>query len=163
VGSVERVLIVDFDVHHGNGTQDIFYRDGSVMFFSIHRYPFYPGTGSASEVGAGPGEGFTMNVPVRFGTPATEYLGLFRRHVEQAAAKITPEIVLVSAGFDGHRNDPIGGLGLNDEDYRRIGESVAELADRYCNGKMVSILEGGYSLRDLGDSLVAYLRGTGGA
>lgn len=158
-GSLSRVLIVDFDVHHGNGTQEIFYYDDYVMFFSIHRYPFYPGTGSSSEIGAGRGQGFTRNVPVQFGTSRSDYLAMFREHLEDVAEIIQPEIVLVSAGFDAHRADPIGNLGLETEDFERIGKEIAAIARRYCNGKVVSLLEGGYNLDVLGESLVAYLRG----
>src|SRR5262249_4190320 len=113
-----RVLIVDWDVHHGNGTQDIFYEDPEVLFYSIHRYGmgFYPGTGAAGETGAGKGLGHTVNVPVRFGTSRKDYHAAFTRALEKAADKIKPELVLVSAGFDAHARDPIGSLGLEVED-----------------------------------------------
>lgn len=158
-GGLERVLIVDFDVHHGNGTQDIFYEDDSVLFFSIHRYPFYPGTGSSAEDGAGRGKGYTRNVPVAYGTPPEDYLRLFRSHLDDAAAKISPQLVLVSAGFDAHRLDPIGSLGLDTEHFEQIGQEIARVARSYCGGRTVSVLEGGYNLNHLGPSVVAYLRG----
>src|SRR5262249_48559072 len=117
VHSLTRILIVDWDVHHGNGTQDIFYRDHDVFFLSIHPYGhgFYPGTGAADETGAGSGLGATCNVPVRFGTSRPDYRALYRNTLETAADKVKPELVLLSAGFDAHARDPIGSLGLDVE------------------------------------------------
>jgi acetoin utilization deacetylase AcuC-like enzyme len=154
---VGRVLIVDWDVHHGNGTQDAFYDDDAVVFFSIHRYPFYPGTGDADETGTGKGLGATINVPVAFGAPRTAYFDLFQRGLEAAAAKAKPELILISAGFDAHMADPIGSLGLATEDYAELTRRVREVARTYCQGRIVSCLEGGYNLAALGDSVVQHL------
>ena len=124
------MLIVDWDVHHGNGTQDMFYADGRVGFFSIHRWPFYPGTGAADETGTGDGLGATRNLPVEFGTPRDVYRELFRRELEKFAARIRPQLVLVSAGFDSHREDPIGSLGLEVEDFAELTQVRARRGGR---------------------------------
>ena len=154
-----RILVVDWDVHHGNGTQDIFYEDPEVFFFSIHRYGhgFYPGTGAKDETGRGKGLGYTFNEPVRFGTPVKEYHGRFAAALEKAADKIKPELVLVSAGFDAHRNDPIGSLGLEVEDFVTLTRQVHEVAKAHAGGRMVSCLEGGYNLEALAESVQAHL------
>ena len=125
-----RILVVDWDVHHGNGTQDIFYEVPEVYFYSIHRYGngFYPGTGSDKETGKGKGEGYTLNVPVRFGTARKDYHALFTKALDKAAAKIKPELVLVSAGFDAHSKDPVGSLGLEVEDFKTLTRQVLEVA-----------------------------------
>jgi acetoin utilization deacetylase AcuC-like enzyme len=145
-----RILIVDFDVHHGNGTQDIFYRDDSVFYLSVHREPFYPGTGAASERGSGT----TLNLPFRYGTPRTEILAAYEEAVRRVAREFGPAFLLVSAGFDAYRNDPIGGLGYEVEDYRRLMEVVADVAPA---GRIISALEGGYDLDALGACAVAHL------
>jgi acetoin utilization deacetylase AcuC-like enzyme len=154
---LDRVLIVDWDVHHGNGTQDIFYSDPHVMFFSIHRYPFYPGTGAASESGAGPGLGFTRNEPVALGTPRDEYRARFEKALTESAEKIRPQLVLISAGFDAHVEDPIGSLGLEIEDFEQMTQSVIDVAKSYCEGKIVSVLEGGYNVPVLARCIAAHL------
>ncbi len=154
---VKRILIVDFDVHHGNGTQEIFYRTDHVMFFSIHRYPFYPGTGSEQERGEGDGLGYTLNIPVSYGTSRQEYLELFERGLQTAASAIYPELVLVSAGFDAHRLDPIGNLGLETDDFAYITARIVDVARQYCGGRLVSVLEGGYHLEALAESVVAHV------
>ena len=146
----KRILIVDFDVHHGNGTQDVFYRDDSVFYLSVHRDPFYPGTGAASERGSGT----TLNLPVRHGTPRRQILAAYETAVRGAAREFRPEFVLVSAGFDAYKDDPIGGLGYEVDDYRRLMEVVAEVAP---GGRIVSALEGGYNLDALGACVVAHL------
>jgi acetoin utilization deacetylase AcuC-like enzyme len=142
---LDRVLIVDFDVHHGNGTQDIFWTDPRVGFLSMHRYPFYPGTGSAGETGAGDGLGATFNLPVAFGTPRKEILAGFAARLQSFADQIRPQLVLVSAGFDAHRTDPIGDLGLEAEDYAALTDRVLEIAAVHAGGRVVSVLEGGYN------------------
>ncbi len=156
-----RLLIVDWDVHHGNGTQDIFYEDDQVFFFSIHRYGagFYPGTGAADETGAGKGVGFTLNVPVRHGTARKDYHALFTAALEKAADKIKPELVLVSAGFDAHKDDPIGSLGLEVEDFVTLTKQVLGVAKTHAKGRLVSCLEGGYNLDALAASVQAHLAG----
>jgi acetoin utilization deacetylase AcuC-like enzyme len=157
--AVNRVLIVDWDVHHGNGTQDIFYEDPSVFFLSIHRYGqgFYPGTGAADETGAGGGLGATRNVPIRYGTNRDEYLARFSQALEAAADAIRPELVLISAGFDAHRLDPIGNLGLDAEDFAMLTRKVREVAGVHAAGRLVSCLEGGYHWQATADSVQAHL------
>jgi acetoin utilization deacetylase AcuC-like enzyme len=154
-----RILIVDWDVHHGNGTQDIFYKDPEVLFYSIHRYGngFYPGTGAQSETGRGKGLGYTVNVPIRFGTPRKDYLDRFTAALEKAADKIKPELILVSAGFDAHAKDPIGSLGLETEDFTRLSYKVLEVAKTQCRGRVVSCLEGGYHLAALAEGVQTHL------
>ena len=155
-----RVLIVDWDVHHGNGTQDIFYDDGRVFFLSIHRYGggFYPGTGAANETGHGAGWVARGNVPVRFGISRKEFREQFTTAVEKAAEYVKPELVLVSAGFDAHREDPIGGLCLEAEDFGDLTRIVRNVARVHCGGRVVSCLEGGYNLEALRDSVAVHLR-----
>lgn len=156
---LSRILIVDWDVHHGNGTQDIFYEDGAVMFFSIHRYGggFYPGTGAAGETGTGKGQGYILNMPIRFGTSRKDYQAAFARALEKAADKIKPELVLLSAGFDAHARDPIGSLGLEQEDFVAMGRLVLDVARTHAKGRLVSCLEGGYNLDVLAEALQSHL------
>jgi acetoin utilization deacetylase AcuC-like enzyme len=142
---LDRVLIVDWDVHHGNGTQDAFYRDGRVGFLSIHRWPFYPGTGAADETGTGEGLGSTVNLPISFGTARDRYLSIFTRELEKLAEKIKPQLVLVSAGYDSHRDDPIGSLGLEVEDFEDLTRAVIDAAAAHAQGRLVTLLEGGYN------------------
>ncbi len=158
---VNRVLIVDWDVHHGNGTQDVFYDDPSVFFLSIHRYGhgFYPGTGAADETGTAAGLGTTCNVPVRYGTSRGEYHDRFVQALESAAGAIKPELVLVSAGFDAHRLDPIGSLGLDTEDFATLTQRVLEVARTHAGGRLVSCLEGGYHWQATADSVRMHLEG----
>jgi acetoin utilization deacetylase AcuC-like enzyme len=155
---LDRILIVDWDVHHGNGTQDIFYSDPRVMFFSIHRYPFYPGTGAANETGSGPGLGFTRNEPVAFGTSREAYRARFEKALTESADKIRPQLVLISAGFDAHAEDPIGSLGLEIEDFALMTQSVVDVAKSHCAGKIVSVLEGGYNVPILARCIETHLR-----
>lgn len=146
---LERILIVDFDVHHGNGTQEIFWQDPRVAFFSAHRFPFYPGTGAADETGSGPGLGTTLNLPISFGTPRQEILSQFESRLEGFADRIRPQLILISAGFDAYRLDPIGSLGLEPEDFGVITTAIVQVAEQHCQGRVVSSLEGGYSLSGL--------------
>jgi acetoin utilization deacetylase AcuC-like enzyme len=150
---IKNVLIVDFDVHHGNGTQDIFYDDASVFYFSLHQYPWYPGTGAANERGANAGEGFTLNVPLPAKTPATEYVRQFEHGLETIAQTFKPDLILISAGFDGHIADPLGHLLLTDKDYAAMTKRLKKWADADCNGRLASCLEGGYNLRTLGETV----------
>lgn len=156
---LDRVLVVDWDVHHGNGTQDTFYADGRVGFFSAHRWPFYPGTGAADETGTGDGLGATQNLPIAFGTPRATYCEQFANELEKFAARIRPQLVLVSAGFDSHRADPIGSLGLETEDFAELTKRVREVAAVYANGRVVSILEGGYNPPILAECVETHLAG----
>src|SRR5262245_2928451 len=157
---LSRVLIVDWDVHHGNGTQDIFYADPSVPFLSIHRYGhgFYPGTGAADETGTGPGLGANRNVPVRYGTPRRDYHDVFRNGLEQMADRFKPELVLISAGFDAHARDPIGSLGLDVEDFVELTQRALDVAKTHAGGRVVSCLEGGYHLDAVAESVEAHLK-----
>jgi acetoin utilization deacetylase AcuC-like enzyme len=152
------VLIVDWDVHHGNGTQDTFYSNEQVSFFSIHRWPFYPGTGAADETGTGPGLGTTVNVPVEFGTPRDDYLAVFRDRLETLADRMRPQLVLVSAGFDSHRDDPVGSLGLETEDFTDLTRIVLDIAKMHAGGRVISALEGGYNPSILAGCVELHLR-----
>jgi acetoin utilization deacetylase AcuC-like enzyme len=154
---LNRILIVDWDVHHGNGTQDLFYSSNAVYFLSIHRSPFYPGTGAAAETGTGPGLGTKFNVPVRFGTPRGSYLEHFQTVLEQAADRARPDLVLLSAGFDAHAADPVGSLGLETEDFSPLTTLVRQVADQYCQGRLVSLLEGGYNVVALAESVACHM------
>lgn len=154
---LDRVLIVDWDVHHGNGTQDTFWEDGQVGFLSIHRWPFYPGTGAEDETGSGDGLGLTRNLPIRFGTPAGEYHSRFSTELDRFAARVRPALVLVSAGFDSHARDPIGSLGLEVEDFAMLTRTVLDVANAHAGGRIVSLLEGGYNLQVLPQCVEAHL------
>ncbi len=153
----KRVLIMDWDVHHGNGTQEAFYDDPSVLFISTHQFPFYPGTGAMDEIGVNEGEGCTINVPLPAGCGDAEYLRVFEEIVVPAAARFEPEWILVSAGFDGHRRDPLGGMNVTEEGFRAMAEILLRLAAHYANGKIAFLLEGGYDLAALSQSVAAVL------
>jgi acetoin utilization deacetylase AcuC-like enzyme len=155
---LSRVLIVDWDVHHGNGTQAIFWEDPQVGFFSIHRYPFYPGSGGADETGAGPGLGATINVPIAFGTPRSAYHAAFASALARIAKRIRPELVLISAGFDAHRLDPIGSLELESEDFLALTRLVCDVAAVHASGRVVSVLEGGYHPAAVAESVAHHVR-----
>ncbi len=157
-GGLERVMIIDWDVHHGNGTQAIFYDDPRVGFFSVHRWPFYPGTGDVDETGIGDGLGATRNLPVKFGTSRDDYRALVLRELEDFADRIKPQLVLVSAGFDGHREDPIGSLGLETEDFVWLTQATTQIADSYSDGRLVSTLEGGYNPPILAECVATHLK-----
>ncbi|MDD2676549.1 MAG: histone deacetylase [Methylacidiphilaceae bacterium] len=152
-----RILILDWDLHHGNGTQEIFEEDASVLFISLHEQPLYPGTGHASERGRGEGEGFTLNLPMKPGSGDAEYRTAFEEKVLPAADGFQPEFVLVSAGFDGHRDDPLGNLLLSEDGFAEMTTLIRGVADRHCRGKLVSVLEGGYHLDALARCLHAHL------
>ena len=155
---LERVLIIDWDVHHGNGTQDIFYERDDVWFLSVHRSPFYPGTGKKEETGTGAGLGTKFNLPVAFGTSRKEYLAKFESLLNDAAKKCRPQLVLISAGFDAHAQDPIGSLGLETEDFETLTKLVMGVATSYCQGRIVSCLEGGYHVQRLAESVACHLQ-----
>ncbi len=161
--AVERVLIVDWDVHHGNGTQEVFYNDPAVFYFSTHQWPFFPGTGRADERGSGLGLGTTMNCPFPAGADGQELLGAIRMRLRPALRDFRPDLVMISAGFDGEAGDPIGGFALHPEDYAALTGAVLEIADRYAGGRVVSVLEGGYRLDGLAACAGAHVRAlTGG-
>lgn len=156
---IQRVLIVDWDVHHGNGTQHTFDEDPSVLFFSTHQYPHYPGTGRPDERGRGKGEGTTINVPMSPGEGDEEYRQVFQRVLVPAAEAYRPEFVIVSAGFDAHREDPLASMGLTEQGYRDLTRIVADIAQRHGRGRLLSCLEGGYNLKALAASVEQHVLG----
>jgi acetoin utilization deacetylase AcuC-like enzyme len=153
---VGRVLIADWDVHHGNGTQDIFYSDGTVFFFSIHQSPWYPGTGARDEHGEGAGEGMTLNCPFPAGSGRKEILAAFQEQLITAADEVKPELVLLSAGFDSRAGDPLGQFLLTDRDFTDLTSVMREIADKHAGGRLLSVLEGGYSLTGLASGIRAH-------
>ena len=152
-----RVLIADWDVHHGNGTQDIFYKDPDVLFFSTHQSPWYPGTGMAMETGEGAGRGTTINCPFPAHSGRDEILGAFRRRLLPAADAFRPDLLMVSAGFDSRLGDPLGRFRLVDDDFREMTLLLRDVADKYAHGRLVSVLEGGYSLAGLAAAVEAHV------
>jgi acetoin utilization deacetylase AcuC-like enzyme len=153
-----RVAIVDIDVHHGNGTQDIFYADPTVLYTSLHQFPWYPGTGHPDERGDAGATGTTINVPIPPGTDGTRWLSLFDETVLPAVAAHEPDLIVVSAGFDAHRDDPLAELRLSDETYPAIATRIRTLAETHCEGRSLWLLEGGYDLRGLAASVSGCLR-----
>jgi acetoin utilization deacetylase AcuC-like enzyme len=152
-----RVAILDFDVHHGNGTQAAFWSDPSVLYGSIHQYPFYPGTGAASERGGGAGEGFTLNCPLAAGGGDKAFEDALENVLLPAAEAFGPDFVLVSAGFDAHPADPLGSMAVTEAGFKRLTRGIRRLADAKCGGRLVSVLEGGYDLDALGACVAAHL------
>ena len=155
---LRRILIVDWDVHHGNGTQAIFETDPDVFYCSSHQYPFYPGTGVGSDVGSGAGEGATLNLPMPAGSGDEEVLAAYRKELLPRALAFRPDLVLISAGFDGHRDDPLASFNLTEEGYAELTRLVRQIADASAQSRIVSVLEGGYHPRALGRSVEAHLR-----
>jgi acetoin utilization deacetylase AcuC-like enzyme len=155
---LQRVAIVDFDVHHGNGTQDIFYERSDVLYMSCHQSPLYPGTGAAGERGSGEGEGFTVNVPMSAGGGQAEYLGVLDEVFLPALREYRPELLLMSAGFDAHHSDPLAQMELESSDYGLLAGRLQSSADALCEGRSVWVLEGGYDLQGLAESVAAVLR-----
>jgi acetoin utilization deacetylase AcuC-like enzyme len=151
------VLIVDWDVHHGNGTQHAFYNDGSVMFFSTHQFPFYPGTGRGTEAGEGRGKGLTINVPFSGGQGDDEYREVFQKVLVPAADTFQPEFVLISAGFDAHRADPLASMDLTEAGYAELTRIVASIAKNHSSSRILACLEGGYHLQALAESVDQHL------
>jgi acetoin utilization deacetylase AcuC-like enzyme len=152
----ERVAIIDFDVHHGNGTEHSFYDRDDVFFTSIHRCPFYPGTGSAEDIGAGRGKGYNLNIPLEGGAGDDDYRRAFDTIVKRVE-KYSPDIILVSAGYDSHVGDPLGGMRVTTDGFRQMMRTMKELAAAVCGGKLCMVLEGGYDLRALRDSVETQL------
>ena len=159
---LKRVLIVDWDVHHGNGTQGSFYDDRSVLFISTHQYPYYPGTGAAHDVGAGDGEGFTVNVPIAAGAGDAEYTEVFTRLIEPVSRQYDPQFVLVSAGFDAHHRDPLGGMNVTEDGFAAMARTVLAIARDHAGGRCAAVLEGGYDLQALNASVARVLEEMGG-
>lgn len=156
-GLAEKVLIVDWDVHHGNGTQNIFYDDNSVFYYSLHQYPFYPGSGTADERGSGPGEGYTLNRPLSAGSNNQVYITAFENDLAGIEEKFKADLVIISAGFDAHRDDPLGGMMLTEEAFWKMTEMMALYSWRYSEGRILSILEGGYHMKALAESVASHL------
>ena len=154
---LNRVLVVDWDVHHGNGTQAIFWTEPRVAFLSMHRFPFYPGTGAADERGEGEGQGWTVNLPITFGTAPAEQLQRFGEALAALAERAKPELIMISAGFDSHGEDPIGSLQWASEDFAELTRMVTAQADRHAGGRVVSVLEGGYNPQALAASIELHL------
>jgi len=154
---IKRVLIVDWDVHHGNGTQNIFYEDPTVFYFSTHQFPFYPGTGSAEEMGVNVGEGATLNCPLNAGDGDKEILSKFEKELVPAAEKFKPEFIFISAGFDAHRDDPLAQLEVTEAGFERLTDIVKNLAHTFSAQRIVSTLEGGYNLKALAHSVNRHL------
>jgi acetoin utilization deacetylase AcuC-like enzyme len=146
---MERVAVMDYDVHHGNGTQWIFYEDPRVLYVSTHQYPFYPGTGAAGDVGRGKGAGFTLNVPLEAGSTDGDYADVFKALVIPVIDQFKPELVLISAGYDAHERDPLARMRLSTSGYSALTKSLCEVADTHCHGRVVAVTEGGYDLTAL--------------
>ena len=155
---LKRVLIVDWDVHHGNGTQHSFEDDPSILFFSTHQYPHYPGTGRATERGKGAGEGFTINIPMEAGEGDDEYHAIFLKALVPAADDFKPDFVLISAGFDAHKDDPLASMGLTEAGYADLTNIVAGIAKHHAQGRILSSLEGGYNLTALAASVDSHIK-----
>lgn len=154
---LRRILILDWDVHHGNGTQDAFYQDPEILFVSLHQYPYYPGSGSARETGEGAGQGYTLNIPLLAGSRYTHYEKAFLETILPRAHAFQPELILISAGFDAHILDPLGQIQLETRDFAALSRILSELAAETCQHRLVSLLEGGYHLQALADSVHAHL------
>ncbi|MEZ5344348.1 MAG: histone deacetylase [Pyrinomonadaceae bacterium] len=155
---VKTVAIIDWDVHHGNGTQGIFFDDPSVFFFSMHQYPWYPGTGARGETGYGRGKGTTMNLPVKAAVQASEQKRMFDHAISEMNTHFKPDLILISAGFDAHIADPLGQLKLTDTDFMEMTKTVKDWANEVCGGRVVSCLEGGYNLETLGATVVNHVK-----
>ena len=153
--NLKKVAIIDFDVHHGNGTQEIFYSDDSVFYGSIHEHPLFPGTGLENETGVGN----IFNAPISAGTNSEDFLEIFSHKILKNVDKFKPEIILISAGFDAHKRDPLASINLESEDYYSLTKSIVEIANRHCNGRVISFLEGGYDLLALSECIKAHLKG----
>jgi acetoin utilization deacetylase AcuC-like enzyme len=154
---VDRILIADWDVHHGNGTQDVFWNDGSVLFFDTHQHPWYPGTGSPSETGDGRGRGLIFNRPFPAGSGRKDILGAFREALQPAAERFKPQLVMISAGFDSRAGDPLGQFTLTDSDFGELTDVVVGIANQHAGGRVVSVLEGGYALEGLPRAVASHL------
>ncbi len=154
---LSKVLIVDWDVHHGNGTQAAFYDDPTVLYFSTHQYPFYPGTGSEEEKGTGEGLGYNVNVPMPAGSGDEEYIKAFKEILKPKALEFKPDFVLISAGFDAHKDDLLGGMNVTVKGFEEMTAIVKDIAETCCNGRIVSVLEGGYNLSGLAESVEAHI------
>lgn len=160
--SMDKVAIVDFDVHHGNGTQHFFESDPTVFFASIHQFPFYPGTGSSSETGTGQGAGATVNYPLSSGSGDNDYYDILDNDLSDRLLKFNPDFIILSAGFDAHLLDPVGQMEVTTEGFYGITEKLKKVADECCQGRIISVLEGGYHLNALADSVKVHIKGLSG-
>ncbi len=160
---LNKVLIIDWDVHHGNGTYDVFAADPSVFYFSIHQFPHYPGTGRADETGCDKGAGTSLHVPLSAGGGDAEYIATFKQQLAPAVLAFKPELILISAGFDAHEADALSSIQLSSKGFGRLTDIVRELADEVCAGRIVSVLEGGYNLTALAESAYEHIRALQGA
>jgi acetoin utilization deacetylase AcuC-like enzyme len=154
---IERVAIVDMDVHHGNGTQACFYGDPNILYISTHQHPFYPGSGHYNELGEGEGRGYTLNLPLRKGTDDSSFVPIYSKIIPRVLDQYAPQLILVSAGFDGHYNDPLGELSLTPAGYASAAASLMLAAERLCNGRICFILEGGYHMQALQECVYAVM------
>lgn len=154
---IKHVLIVDWDVHHGNGTQEIFYADPTVLYYSTHLWPSYPGTGRVNERGIGAGLGFTINRPLSYGAGGDEILKSMELELFPAVEKFKPDLIMISAGFDSRKEDPLGGLECTDEDFARFTKKLVAMSDRFANSRIISVLEGGYNLSGLRKAVRAHV------
>ena len=159
---IDRVAIVDWDLHHGNGTQNAFYGSGDVLYISLHQFPFYPGTGSSTETGEGDGRGYTVNIPMAAGSGSEDYRDAFDVTVLPALDEFKPQLLLISAGFDAHRDDPLGLIDLTTEYFGEMTSVLKQIANEHCNGRIVSALEGGYNLQALSESVEIHIKELGG-
>jgi acetoin utilization deacetylase AcuC-like enzyme len=151
---VNKIAIIDFDVHHGNGTQEIFYKDKSVAYGSIHEYPLFPGTGSEKETGVGN----IFNAPIKSGTNGEDFIKIFESKILNPINKFKPEIILISAGFDAHRRDPLANINLESNDFYELTKKIVDLASVHCKGRIISFLEGGYNLIALSESIKEHIK-----
>ncbi len=156
--NMDRIMIVDFDLHHGNGTQRSFYDDDSVFYFSTHQYPYYPGTGALDERGSGKGQGFTLNCPLSAGCDDSDFAAIMRDVFMQAARSYRPEFIIVSAGFDTYIHDPLGGMNVTGKGFSAMGYALKEAAEEVCDGRLLFSLEGGYSMKGLKEGVVGILK-----
>ena len=152
---IKKIAIIDFDVHHGNGTQEIFYNDNSVLYGSIHQHPLFPGTGLESEMGAGN----IFNAPIEAGTSSEEFLRVFNEKILVNVDRFEPEVIIISAGFDAHKRDPLATINLNSEDYFTMTQDIVGIANRHSKGRVISFLEGGYDLQALSESIQSHFKG----
>ena len=152
---IKKIAIIDFDVHHGNGTQEIFYNDNSVLYGSIHQHPLFPGTGLESEIGAGN----IFNAPIEAGTSSEEFLRVFNEKILANVDRFEPEVIIISAGFDAHKRDPLATINLNSEDYFTMTQDIVGIAKRHSKGRVISFLEGGYDLQALSESIQFHFKG----
>ena len=154
---VERVFIYDFDVHHGNGTQHLFEERDDVYYASVHRYPFYPGTGASGEIGVGAGRGFTKNIPLEAGEGDSAFLSATEDEIVRIIDDYKPNAILLSSGFDAHRRDPLGGMNVTEKAYGELTSRIVECAERHCGGRVFSLLEGGYDMEGLAASVATHV------